>query len=412
MRFRHQLPVYSPIPSRAVVAAAINAAGLQRDARGELAAVLRDDFAADDVLLCGSGTQALQVAIECVRDEQRPDAVVALPAFSCFDVASAAVGAGARVALYDLDPCSLSPDLESLARALVKGATIVVVAPLYGVPVAWEQIARLAAEHGAIVIEDAAQGHGASYAGKPLGAFGEISTLSFGRGKGWTGGAGGAGLFRRGRRSPGPFPEQSTSRELRTVLGLAAQWGLGRPALYGVPLAIPGLDLGKTIYHPPVAPRAIAPAVAAAALASREASRLEGERRRANAAWIRDRLVGRSALREISHSRTGGRVDGWTGGRVARDDSVSGALRLPVLGARGLDGFPDRAAAMALGVAPSYPEELGSLAPLTPLLVEGRASWPGASRLVRELFTFPTHSRLSAVERSSLGELIDEYGGA
>jgi dTDP-4-amino-4,6-dideoxygalactose transaminase len=397
MRFRHQLPVYSPIPSRAVVAAAINAAGLQRDARGELAAILRGDFAADDVLLCGSGTQALQVAIECVRDGERPDAIVALPAFSCFDVASAAVGAGARVALYDLDPCSLSPDLESLARALDRGAMIVVVAPLYGVPVAWEQIARLAAEHGAVVIEDAAQGHGASYAGKPLGALGEISTISFGRGKGWTGGAGGAVLFRRGRRSPGPLPEPSTSRELRTVLGLAAQWGLGRPALYGLPLAIPGLDLGKTVYHPPVAPHSIAPAVAAAVLASREASRLEGERRRANAAWIRERLAGRPALREISPA--------------TRDDSVSGALRLPVLGARGLAGFPDRAAAMALGIAPSYPEELGTLAPLTPLLVEGRASWPGASRLVRELFTFPTHSRLSGVERSSLGELTDGYGG-
>jgi hypothetical protein len=65
---------------------------------------------------------------------------------------------------------------------------------------------------------------------------------------------------------------------------------------------------------------------------------------------------------------------------------------------------------MALGVAPSYPEELGTLTPLTPLLIDGRGSWPGASRLVRELFTFPTHSRLSSVERSSLGELIDRYG--
>ena len=186
--------------------------------------------------------RALQLAIQSARDEIGRQVAVAIPAFSCFDVASAAIGAGGPVILYDLDPLSLSPDLESLDRALAAGARIVVVAPLYGVPVDWDAIEDLASTYGATLIEDAAQGHGATHRRRPLGSLGEISTLSFGRGKGWTGGSGGAVLFaagesvakraarqrRRAARTSGP--RRSSRRNGR----------LGRPSLYGIPQAVPG----------------------------------------------------------------------------------------------------------------------------------------------------------------------------
>jgi DegT/DnrJ/EryC1/StrS aminotransferase family len=395
VRLRHQLPVYSPIPAAALVAAAASALYLHRDSRSGLADVLRRDFDADAVLLCGSGTQALQVAIECARGGQ-PDAVVALPAFSCFDVASAAVGARARVTLYDLDPFTLSPDLASLENALVRGASVVVVAPLYGIPVAWNSIEQMAGEHGAVVIEDAAQGHAARYRGAPLGSLGGISTVSFGRGKGWTGGAGGAVLFRRGSRPPAPLPEPSPIRGMKTMIGLSAQWALGRPALYGLPVATPGLDLGKTVFHEPTVPHGMAAAAAAATLASRAASRREGEQRRANASWLHERIASRVGLREIDPAE--------------RTDSVSGGLRFPVLAARGLAGFSDSAWAIRLGVAPSYPQELGLLAPLVPHLVDGGSSRSGAAQLVKQLVTFPTHSRMSSSDRTALAELMLAYG--
>src|SRR5215831_6183123 len=235
MHLRHQLAVYSPIPIRALSASVAATIGGNRDCLEQLDAVLRREYAADEVLLCGSGTQALQVAIESARDEIGRQAPVALPSFSCFDVASAAVGAGGPVILYDLDPFSLSPDLESLERALAAGARVVVVAPLYGIPVEWDAIEELASSYGAILIEDAAQGHGASHRRRPLGALGDISTLSFGRGKGWTGGSGGAVLFRRGRRASRTMRAALSTANLKTATVLAAQWGLGRPWLYGLP---------------------------------------------------------------------------------------------------------------------------------------------------------------------------------
>jgi dTDP-4-amino-4,6-dideoxygalactose transaminase len=398
MHLRHQLAVYSPISPRAVGAAAVAALVGGGDSVGRLEGLLRREYAADDVLLCGSGTQALQVAIEAARGEAGRDAAVALPAFSCFDVASAAIGAGGPVILYDLDPPSLSPDLESLDRALAAGARIVVVAPLYGVPVDWDAIEDLASTYGATLIEDAAQGHGATLGRRPLGSLGEISTLSFGRGKGWTGGSGGAVLFRGGRRAsrtvvPSAFAGGSS---IRTAMVLAAQWALGRPSLYGLPRRLP-LELGETVYHEPRRPMSISNAAAAALLANRDASLREAERRRANAQTIRAQIADHPGLREAtSRSR----------------NATTGHLRFALLASGGLRGFGggERAPVERLGVAASYPKQLGELPQLAPLVV-GSLQMPGAARLVQQLVTLPVHSLESRRDWAELTERIAHYAG-
>jgi len=351
------------------------------------------------VLLCGSGTQALQVAIECARDDLGRQAAVALPAFSCFDVASAAVGAGGPVMLYDLDPLSLSPDLESLARVLAAGARVVVIAPLYGIPVDWDAIEDVASTQGATLIEDAAQGHGATHRRRPLGSLGDIGTLSFGRGKGWTGGAGGAVLFRRGRRSSRTLRTAASMASLKAATVLAAQWGLGRPSLYGLPQSAPGLELGETVYHPPREIRAIARASAAALLAGRAMSSGEADRRRENARKLRAQIADQPALREIASSAAG---------------SSAGYLRFPVLAAQGLRGFASAIggedAVRRLGVAASYPKELGELPALARLVV-GESRMPGAAQLVHQLVTLPVHSLGSSRDLGRLVESIVSYGG-
>src|SRR5215831_10462400 len=356
MHLRHQLAVYSPIPIRALSASVAATIGGNRDCLEQLDAVLRREYAADEVLLCGSGTQALQVAIESERDDIGRQAPVALPSFSCFDVASAAVGAGGPVILYDLDPLSLSPDLESLERALAAGARVIVVAPLYGMPVDWDSIQDLASAHAATLVEDAAQGHGATHRRRPLGSLGDISTLSFGRGKGWTGGSGGAVLFRGGRRGSRTIRGAPASANFSTVTRLLAQWGLGRPSLYGLPNSVPGLELGETVYHPPREVAAISRAAAAALLAARESSAEEANLRRGTARALRDQIAGHRGLQEVASSAPG---------------STSGYLRFPVLAAQGLAGFgagnADRV--RRLGVAASYPKQLGELTALAPLVV-------------------------------------------
>jgi dTDP-4-amino-4,6-dideoxygalactose transaminase len=251
-------------------------------------------------------------------------------------------------------------------------------------PVDWESLEALASQHGAMLIEDSAQGHGAAWRGTPLGALGEISTLSFGRGKGWTGGGGGAVLVRRRASLDSTQVARSgTAKEGSTVVGLLAQWTLGRPAVYGIPHSIPALGLGETTYHPPVPPTTMPRVAAAAVLRAAGLSRKEADRRRENAAWFLDRIRQNEDVRFIRPLK----------------DGTPGYLRLPLRVSGGMGGITQPSLALKLGIAPSYPRTLVELAPR---LVGPERTWPGAEQLARDLVTLPTHSRLTPVERDEI----------
>jgi dTDP-4-amino-4,6-dideoxygalactose transaminase len=368
------------------------------DPRLQLTARLRREYAAEHLLLTDSGTDALVIALRVALDSSPAGAPIAIPAYSCFDVATAAVSTGAPLVVYDIDPDTLSPDLPSLARCLAEGARTVVVASLYGSSPNWAAITQLADAWHALVVEDAAQGHGASYAGRPLGTLAPMSVLSFGRGKGWTGACGGAVLLRApGAWSDGPITmgPRTISQELLGLGAAASQWLLGRPSLYGYCALVPGLHLGETRYHPP---RRIRPMRRSAATLLEETWAEAGEeadRRRASGEWYARALAqapGVACVDPVPHS-----TPGW--------------LRFPLLLERGLDGFADPHAATALGIATGYPRSL----PQLPAVMEQLAPWcreqfwPGADALTARLVTLPTHSLLSFADRADLIRMIATY---
>ena len=375
---RSQPPVYSPIGLASIARASFPSREGAGDACARLEAVLTSSYAAEGVVLCGSGTQALQVALRMATTTS-PEAVVALPAFCCFDILSAAVGAGSRVSFYDLDPHTLSPDLGSLERAFQAGAEAAVVASLYGVPVPWDEVGDCARRYGAVLIEDAAQGHGASWRGRPLGSLATISVLSFGRGKGWTGGGGGAVLLRgaarafHARLTPAPV-----SAGVRTRVAAVAQWALGRPALYGLPRLVPGLHLGETVYHPPTPPHAMPASGAELLLGTAAAAQREAIARRANARQMLAELQLLPGLSLISPP----------------EDSDPGYLRLPVICSHARATLASRPDLRRLGIAASYPTELPLVQPAGLDLKLADQEFPGARHLVSSLFTIPSHSRV------------------
>jgi dTDP-4-amino-4,6-dideoxygalactose transaminase len=347
-------------------------------------------YRADDTLLVGSGTQALTLGLRAAAATLGGPCVVALPAYACYDVATAAVAVNARIALYDVNPATLAPDLDSVTATLAEGARIVVVAPLYGIPVDWDAIERCVRAFGAVALEDAAQGHGASWRGRPLGSLGRLSVLSFGRGKGWTAGQGGALLVRGDARLPdGAPPDGGSGRELTVALTALAQSALGRPEVYGVPAAIPWLHLGETRYREPREPRAMSRTAAALLERTLPLATREAEARRTNAEMLLGQLGSCSAPRTVAPP----------------PGSRPGYLRLPLRLAHGLEGFGDPVLARRVGVAAGYPSTLAALAPVRQRLVRvGR--WPGADELVRDLVTLPTHSWVSAADRVQLLRLF------
>jgi hypothetical protein len=302
--------------------------------------------------------------------------------------------------LYDVDPNTLAPDLDSLGRALAAGARAVVVSPLYGIPVDWDAVELCVAPHGARVIEDAAQGHGSSWQNRRVGGLGALSVLSFGRGKGWTGGCGGALLTRKGATLAGPVTAQFPLATPWPFAGLVAaegQWALSRPHLFGFAAALPWLHLGETPYHEPDAPRAMPRAAADLLQQTRELAERESSVRRENGAVLLGRISGDAIA-------AAGRV------RPIRvpADGLAGYLRFPLRVAGGLAGVTDVRTTQRLGLASAYPTSLAALGAVRDLMVpsERGAHWPGADEIARELVTLPTHSFVTPRDRDALLQLL------
>jgi perosamine synthetase len=388
--FRRQLPAYSPLTEAGLFA---GIRGARSRPRERLADLLADRYRARRVVLTGSGTQALTLALRASAPAGRQP-LVALPAYACYDVVSGAVGADARIAFYDVDPLTLAPDSESLAEACVLEPDAVVVAPLYGVPVAWEAVRRVVKSCGALLVEDAAQGLGAAWHGEPVGSLGDVSILSFGRGKGWTGGTGGA-LLERTAEPQAALPRATGRSDVDVATRAVAQWLLGRPRAYWLPARLPWLALGETEYHPPREPQSM-PELAAALVVAHDPEALrESDTRRRNAAEILELLAAPEASDIFKPVR-------------APAGGEAGYLRLPVLVATGMDGFPDPDKARSRGVMPGYPRALPDLPAASERCVAGRPT-PGATRLVSELITLPTHGLLTPSDRSSVRDVLASY---
>jgi dTDP-4-amino-4,6-dideoxygalactose transaminase len=377
--------VASRVEATAIGAAVASA--LKHDP-GIPAALLRDlrvHYGARRAALTDSGTSALVAALRLTAGE---GGTVAYPGYACVDLAAAARFAGVRVRLYDIDPATLSPDLDSLSATISRGVDAIVVAHLYGFPADMRGVEELARSAGIPVIEDAAQGAGGTLDDRVLGSFGALSILSFGRGKGTTGGSGGALLlhdasladsFSELRRKLGKRPAGG-----RDLARIGAQWLFGRPALYGIPSAIPLLHLGEMVYHPAHEPGALS--WAAASLVRRAIASAPGDvagRRRTAAALEMAALEG-ADIRPVRP------VQG----------AVSGYLRYPILD-RG-----SRAERSDMGILRGYPLTLHEQEELRPCLVAGEPPTPGAEELVRTLFTLPTHHMVRPSDIKSMMEWL------
>ena len=89
------------------------------------------------------------------------------------------------------DTWNMSPEALSKAFELYPDVKLIVTAHLYGTPGKVDEIRKIAREHNALIVEDAAESFGALYKGVQTGNFGDISILSFNGNKIITGSSGG-----------------------------------------------------------------------------------------------------------------------------------------------------------------------------------------------------------------------------
>lgn len=100
---------------------------------------------------------------------------------------------GGEVVLVDTEYDTWNMDPAALKKAfeLYPDVRLVVLVHLYGVPGKIDEIRSICKEHGALVVEDAAESFGASYKGRQTGTFGDVSVISYNGNKIVTGSSGG-----------------------------------------------------------------------------------------------------------------------------------------------------------------------------------------------------------------------------
>jgi dTDP-4-amino-4,6-dideoxygalactose transaminase len=151
---------------------------------GEEVAALERDFAAyigvPHGVGVGSGTDALVLALRAIG--VTPEDYVVTVAHTAVASVAAIELAGARPLLVDIDPATFTLDAAELDRVLASPpGRIAAIIPvhLYGQPADLDAILALARRHGARVIEDCAQSHGARERDGRAGSRGDLAAFSF-----------------------------------------------------------------------------------------------------------------------------------------------------------------------------------------------------------------------------------------
>lgn len=376
-------PVYSKIGWGAFMRAARAPRGGAAHGSETLAAA----YPHHDIMLTDSGTSALAMALTAAL-HTRPGAV-ALPAYGCPDLGTAALAAGARIVLYDIDPHTLTPDRDSLLAAVRRGASVVVVAHFFGRLADIPAIQEIVAPLGAVVVEDAAQHAGGSLRGIRGGSFGDYAILSFGRGKGINAGGGGALLRQRTSALEWPAePESPTAGSaMKGLASAVVAEVMSRPAVYWLPASLPQLKLGETVYHAPRAPSALAAPNRALLEWALQHEAAELQCRREHEAWYADAL---SAFPTLVLSSPPAHMH-------------SGALRFPV---RVLPALVEPL--LPFGVARSYPRLLSDYPAIAAACLDPAGALLGASALARELHTLPTHSLVTHADREAIVRYLQQ----
>ncbi|MEM2970860.1 MAG: DegT/DnrJ/EryC1/StrS family aminotransferase [Candidatus Bathyarchaeia archaeon] len=144
---------------------------------------------AKHAIAVNSGTAALHAALLAVGIKHGDEVI--LPSFTFVATAEAVVLAGAKPVFVDINPETYTLSPEKVEKAITKKTKVIIPVDLYGLSADIQPIKEIADKHGLAVIEDAAQAHGATYKGKPAGAFSDVACWSFYASKNMTTGEGG-----------------------------------------------------------------------------------------------------------------------------------------------------------------------------------------------------------------------------
>lgn len=369
---------------------------------------------AESLKFFGSGKESLYRIFKNIR-RLSDKKVVAISAYTCPEIAAAAVCAGFKVFPVDILEGTLDLNGASVSDSQCGSFAAVVLSNLYGMVDKLALWAERQEAHDFFIIDDACQSFlstdGSFYVGcRPN----TIGVMSFGRGKAYSCLGGGAVFFSRkaeeneGLRQLRRLIEDeervvcgSLRRNVTEVLGLMlsfSYWLLERPSLYGLTEYLPYSHLGETTFSKGVICREMALVSALAALAQDEFLDAIKSNRTTNALLWSKGISQAAYVQPILNRHSS----------LENGDVVPN--RYPVLcaSAQVRQEVVMQLSSAGLGASFSYDKVLADFAGLRPHLVSEKCDV--ARDVAHRLFTLPVHAyvRESDIEKGC--RIINECG--
>jgi dTDP-4-amino-4,6-dideoxygalactose transaminase len=180
-------PLYDLPGALTRVTAGDVAAGLAAHALGrgrtQFVDEIRAFLDADSAGTYSSYRRALGAALRALAAADASRRTVLLPAYCSSDFADAVDGVGLDVRRYDVDPETLAADVDSLRDAAGDDVLAVVAVNVLGYVSDMVALRAIADDADCFLLEALGYGLGASYDGRRLGTYGDVSVLNFQQGK-------------------------------------------------------------------------------------------------------------------------------------------------------------------------------------------------------------------------------------
>lgn len=152
---------------------------------GDEVEAFEEEFAhycgADFGIAVNSGTSALHLAL-LASGIGTGDEVITV-SFTFVATVAAIVYTGATPVFVDIDPATCTLDVTQIEKSITECTKAIMPVHLYGQPADMDPIMEVARRHNLVVIEDAAQAHGAEYKCRRVGSMGDLGCFSFYPGK-------------------------------------------------------------------------------------------------------------------------------------------------------------------------------------------------------------------------------------
>lgn len=144
-----------------------------------------NEFERGFAAFCGSahaiatnnGTTALHLALVALGVEPGDEVIV--PTLTYVASANAVRYCGATPVFVDSEAMTMNLDVDEVAGAITERTKAIMPVHLYGHPADMDPLMEVARRHDIAVVEDAAEAHGATYRGKPVGSIGTCASFSF-----------------------------------------------------------------------------------------------------------------------------------------------------------------------------------------------------------------------------------------